>query len=272
MKIKTALIFLFLILMAALFLKPSNENQITLMATTTTQDSGLLNVLIPKMEKDTGTKIKVVAFGTGKVLRSAMDGNADIVLVHDPIAERKFMKDGFGNDRHSFMQNDFVIVGPELDPAGIKMANSATEAFTLISISSSPFISRGDQSGTHNAEIRLWHKTNLDPEQFSGEKYIITGSGMGRTLGIATEKNGYVLTDKATWLSYQNKSGLKILFENDSDLKNIYSFITVNANLFDHIEENQQSKIINWIKSDKATEIINDFKISGIQPFLPIQE
>ncbi|MCC3862131.1 substrate-binding domain-containing protein [Pseudemcibacter aquimaris] len=270
MKLKTIFMIAVIAVLSIWALKPSDQYQMTLMATTTTQDSGLLDILIPAMEKDTGLKIKVIAFGTGKVLRSAMDGNADIIFVHDPVAEKQFMDNGYGKIRIPFIQNDFIIVGPADDPANVAKSKSASEAFTAIQKSQIPFVSRGDESGTHNAELRIWETAGLNIEDFTNEKYVITGSGMGRTLGVATEKNGYVLTDKATWLSYQNKEGLMILFEQDPLLENIYSFISVNPNLFDHISDENQQIIMNWITSPAALNTIKHFKISGIQPFLPI--
>lgn len=245
------------------------DNDLTLMATTTTQDSGILSHIVDAFEKDSGLKVKVIAYGTGKVLRSAMDGNADVILVHDPHNEDIFMKGGFGKERISIMQNDFVIIGPNTDPAEVKMSNSARDAFKKIT-SKSIFISRGDDSGTHNAEKRIWGKIPLYQGRTDPNNYIITGSGMGRTLGIAIEKEAYTLTDKATWLSYKNKGQLTILYENDNDFENIYSVISVNPLLFDHISSKHQDIFIKWIKSKEARETIQNFQINTENPYIAI--
>ena len=251
-----------------MFAKQS-DHDLTLMATTTTQDSGILSHIVDAFEKDSGLKVKAIAYGTGKVLRSAKDGNADILLVHDPLNEDIFMKGGFGKERISIMQNDFVIIGPNSDPATVKMSNSASDAFKKIA-SKSIFVSRGDGSGTHNAEKRIWGKIQVDQEKLSPNNYIITGSGMGRTLGIAVEKEAYALTDRATWLSYKNKGQLSVLFENDSDLENIYSVISVNPLLFGHISLNAQDIFMEWIKSQEARETIQNFQINAENPYLAI--
>lgn len=255
-------------LLLFMFAKKS-DHDLTLMATTTTQDSGILSHIVDAFEKDSGLKIKVIAYGTGKVLRAAKDGNADIILVHDPLNEDIFMKGGFGKERISIMQNDFVIIGPNTDPAGVKMSNSARDAFKKIA-SKSTFVSRGDDSGTHNAEKRIWGKIPIYQVRTDPNNYIITGSGMGRTLGIAVEKEAYALTDRATWLSYKNKGKLSVLFENESDLENIYSVISVNPLLFDHISLKNQDIFMQWIKSQEARETIQNFQISAENPYLAI--
>ena len=255
-------------LLLFMFVKKS-DHDLTLMATTTTQDSGILTHIVDAFEKDSGLKVKVIAYGTGKVLRSAKDGNADVILVHDPLNEDIFMKDGFGKERISVMQNDFVIIGPNTDPAAVKMSNSVSNAFKEIA-AKSIFVSRGDDSGTHNAEKRIWGKIQIDQEKLSPNNYIITGSGMGRTLGIAVEKEAYALTDRATWLSYKNKGQLSVLFENDSDLENIYSVISVNPLLFNHISLNHQDIFMKWIKSQKARETIQNFHINTENPYIAI--
>lgn len=247
--------------------RSDNGNTIRMMATTTTRDSGLLSHLISELEKDTGLSVSIVAFGTGKVLRSAMDGNADIILVHDGVAEEEFMKAGYGAERYPLMQNDFVIVGPADDPANIHSYSSAIEAFQKIFTSGSKFASRGDESGTHKAELRILESAKINPDTLSTDQYIITGSGMGSTLSIAAEKSAYILTDYATWISFKNKGNLKILFNNDPLLTNIYSVITVNSALFDHISVKKQILTINWFKSAKAAKTINNFHISGKPAF-----
>jgi tungstate transport system substrate-binding protein len=255
------------IIIGILVNRPDDTKNIILMATTTTRDSGLLSHLISELEKDTGLCVTVVTFGTGKVLRSAMDGNADIILVHDPVAEDTFMKKGYGEERFALMQNDFVIVGPTDDPANIKTSHAVTDAFARIYSSGSSFASRGDESGTHRAEQRILEQSNINPSFEFSDQYIITGSGMGRTLAIAVEKSSYSITDKATWLAYQNKGDLTVLYSSDLLLKNIYSIITVSPNLFNHISNKNQKIMMNWLKSPEATQTINNFQISGKSVF-----
>ena len=243
---------------------------VTFMATTTTRDAGLLDIIIPELEKDTGLDINVVAFGTSKVLRSAADGNADIILVHDPINEKLFIEAGYGTERLSIMQNSFVIVGPPEDPAGVASATSANVAFQNIFNTRSSFVSRGDQSGTHNAEQRIWKKSKIDPTSMSGENYILTGSGMGRTLNIAVEKSAYVFTDRATWLTFKNKGDLILLFEDDPLLENVYSIVTVNPDKHTHISAQNQTLMLDWFKSVKLQKLLNDYKALGKPLFKPI--
>lgn len=258
--------FIFIIITALLIaytIFGAHERPVTLMATTTTEDSGLLNILIPELEKDTGLDIQVITFGTGKVLRSAMDGNADVILVHDPISEEIFMKEGFGSERLTIMRNDFVLLGPKDDPAAIRNAPSLTDAFQILHLSNEPFVSRGDQSGTHKSEMRIWQAAGYNSDYITKENYIITGAGMGQTLNIAVEKQGYILTDRATWITFQNKGDLVILKANDPLLINIYSLLNVNANLHEHISQEKQDLIFNWFKSEKSKKLINGYKYSN---------
>ncbi|MBT5186513.1 MAG: hypothetical protein HOH19_05355 [Kordiimonadaceae bacterium] len=261
MKAKYIYTFCAFIFFFSLFLMlRTTERPLTLMATTTTEDSGLLAILIPEIEKDTGQKIQVVTFGTGKVLRSAMDGNADIILVHDPISEQEFIKNGFGKDRHSIMRNDFVLVGPTDNPAGVAKMENAQQSFEKIYRSGLPFVSRGDESGTHKAETRIWQAAEIDSPLLSHNNYIVTGTGMGRSLNIAVEKSAYILSDRASWLTFQNKSGLKILKENDPLFSNIYSIISANPEQHSHISEQNQRVIINWFLTEKSKKLIESLK------------
>ncbi len=269
MRILSIAIFICTIIISYIFLT-SGERPLIFMATTTTHDSGLLSVLLPELEKDTGLKIKSIAFGTGKVLRSAEDGNADVILVHDPIAEEQFMKEGYGSERLAIMRNNFVLVGPSSDPADIRSSSNAREAFQKIAESNSIFISRADQSGTHNAEMMVWKLTGYDPNDFSNERYIQTGTGMGRTLNVAIEKNAYVLTDNATWITYENKGDHNALFSNDELLSNTYHLITVSNEKHPHISAQNQKLVVDWFKSEKARSVIENFKPSGQQLYFPI--
>lgn len=271
LKIKFLFFCFIIAAVASYFALQQNERPITLMATTTTQDSGLLAVIIPELERDTGFKINVVTFGTAKVLRSAMDGNADVILVHDPISEQEFMDQGYGTERLTIMRNDFVIVGPTSDPASIKNSLSAVQAFEAIYKTNSLFVSRGDESGTHKAELRIWQESKGGPEQFASAYYLPTGAGMGRSLNIAVEKSAYILTDNATWQTFQNKGDLSVLFDNDIMLKNIYSIISVNAGQHAHISANKQKAILNWFNSMKSRRLIESHKKSGQALFSPLQ-
>ena len=194
-----------------------------LATTTSTQDSGLLDVLIPEFEKTSGYKVKTVAVGSGAAMKLGEEGNADVLLVHAPASEKTFMQNGFGKDRSLVMHNDFIIIGPEKDPAGIKGMTSAVDAMKKIADSKSLFVSRGDNSGTNQAELALWKAAAITP---AGDGYIQSGQGMGATLKIASEKEGYTLTDRATYLA--NKPSLPLLVEKDPLLLNVYHVITVN--------------------------------------------
>jgi tungstate transport system substrate-binding protein len=204
---------------------PANPDLI-LATTTSTQDSGLLDVLIPLFETQTGYKVKTVAVGTGAALKMAEEGNADVLLVHAPASEVKLMDAGWGKERFLVMHNDFVIVGPAADPAGIKGTATAVDAFQKIFATGSTFISRGDDSGTNKMEISLWGKTNNDPK--GAKWYVETGNGMGATLTVASEKSAYTLTDRATYLANKANLSLDILVEGDPALLNVYHVITVN--------------------------------------------
>jgi tungstate transport system substrate-binding protein len=204
---------------------PAQKNLI-LATTTSTQDSGLLDVLIPVFEKKTGYFVKTIAVGSGQAMAMGQKGEADVMLVHSPDAEKKFIADGFGVNRLIVMHNDYIVIGPSADPAAIKGATSTVEAFKKIAAAGSLFMSRGDNSGTHAKEIGIWKAAGIKPE---GQKwYQQTGLGMGQTLNVAAEKKGYTLADRGTWLSMQQKLGLPILKEGDPILLNVYHVIQVN--------------------------------------------
>jgi tungstate transport system substrate-binding protein len=204
---------------------PANPNLI-LATTTSTQDSGLLEVLVPMFQEKTGYVVQTVAVGSGAALKMGEEGNADVLLVHAPAAEKELMEAGWGKDRFLVMHNDFVIVGPVEDPAGIKSATTTLEAFQAIADTGANFITRGDDSGTHKMELSLWEKTAVDP---SGQAwYTDSGQGMGATLTIASETQAYTLTDRATYLANKDNLELEVLFEGDAALLNVYHIITVN--------------------------------------------
>jgi tungstate transport system substrate-binding protein len=216
------------ILLTALYLAagegPAGKSMI-LSTTTSTQDSGLLDVLVPLFEKKTGYSVKTVSIGTGASLELAARGEADVALVHAPSLEKKYVADGKLLNRRLVMYNDFVIIGPQNDPAKVKSTKSSVQAMKLIAGSQSRFVSRGDNSGTHNLEKALWKQAGIEPK---GTWYIESGQGMGATLGIANEKNAYTITDRATYLAFQKRVALPILLEGDKPLLNIYSVMEVN--------------------------------------------
>lgn len=208
---------------------PANPN-IILATTTSTQDSGLLDVLIPLFEAETGYMVQTVAVGSGQAMTMGQEGNADVLLVHAPASEKTFMEGGFGTDRFLIMHNDFILVGPAADPAGVKDKATTVEAFQAIFESGAQFITRGDDSGTHKKELELWGAAELDP---AGQAwYVETGQGMGASMIVASEKAAYILTDRATYLANEDNYQLEILLEGDSKLLNVYHVITVNAELW----------------------------------------
>ncbi|MCB1857996.1 MAG: substrate-binding domain-containing protein [Gammaproteobacteria bacterium] len=237
------------------------------MATTTsTENSGLLNMLLPTFEKETGISVHVIAVGTGKALRMGQDGDVDLVLVHAPGAEKAFVEAGYGIDRREVMYNDFVIVGPAADPAGVSGSLDATEAMRRIANKPSVFISRGDDSGTHKKELTLWKSLGTAPD---GDWYREAGQGMGKVLQMAGELEGYTLTDRGTWLAYQDKSPLKIRFEGDPRLFNPYGIIAVNPARYPDINYAGATRLIEWITSSHGQELIGDFTIAGHKLFKP---
>lgn len=231
--------------------------KLILATTTSTQDSGLLDYLLPMFEQESGLKVEVIAVGTGQALKLGEDGNADVLLVHARAKEDEFMKAGHGSRREDVMYNDFVIVGPENDPAGIKGLTTAVEAFKKIAETKSPFISRGDQSGTHTKELGIWKKAAIEP---AGEWYISAGQGMGEVLTMAEEQQAYTLSDRATYLA-RTKTGLKlaVLMEGDKDLLNPYGVIAVNPDKSPDIQKDSAAKFIDWIISVPVQEKIAEF-------------
>lgn len=234
------------------------KKPIVLATTTSVRDSGLMDVLKPEFEKQTKIKVDIVAQGTGQALQTAKDGNADVVLVHDKASEEKFIQEGYGVDRNEIMYNYFVIVGPKDDKAGVAKLEKkdAAEALKKVKESNSPFVSRGDDSGTHKKELSLWKSVNITP---SGNWYISAGRGMGDCLTMASEKQGYILSDKATFLSMKDKLNLKILLENADNLKNTYTVIAVNPEKNSNINKEGADEFIKWMKSDKAKKLIKEY-------------
>lgn len=237
---------------------PSNPNLI-LATTTSTQDSGLLDVLIPLFEAETGYVVKTVAVGTGQALKMGEEGNADVLLVHAPQAEEEFMENGFGKDRTPVMHNDFIIVGAESDPAGVEGMKSAIEALQLIHASGSLFISRGDDSGTHKKELDMWRMAELDPT--SQPWYLETGQGMGATLTVASEKGAYTITDRGTFLAQRGTLDLVIVLEGDPPLINPYHVITVNPARWANVNYDGAIAFLKFITTPEIQELIGGFGV-----------
>jgi tungstate transport system substrate-binding protein len=234
-------------------------------STTSTEQSGLFQHLLPEFKKSTGTEVKVVALGTGQALDMGRRGDADILFVHDQVAEEKFVADGFGIKRYPVMYNDFVLIGPASDPAKVAGKEIMT-AFKNLAIANAPFISRGDKSGTHAAELRYWKNANLENK---GAGYKECGCGMGPALNIASSTDAYVLADRGTWLSFKNRGSMKILVEGDSRLFNQYGVIAVNPAKHPHVKVDLAQKFIDWVTSPIGQATIASYKIGGEQLFFP---
>ena len=242
---------------------------ITVASTTSTQNSGLFKVILPAFKKKTGIDVRVVAVGTGQAIRLARSGDADVLFVHHRPSEEKFVADGFGLERHDVMYNDFVVVGPKADPAGIRGMKDALKAFKMIAKNKSAFASRGDDSGTNKKERDLWNAAGIDTAGASGGWYRETGSGMGATLNTAAAMDAYSLTDRGTWLSFKNRQGLEILAQGDKKLFNPYGVILVSAAKFPHIKSAQGQTFIDWLISSEGQKAIGDYSIGGEQLFFP---
>jgi tungstate transport system substrate-binding protein len=245
----------------------AEERFITLASTTSTEQSGLFRHLIPIFRQDTGIDVRVVAVGTGQALAIGARGDADALFVHDRAGEDRFVADGHGIDRRDVMHNDFVIAGPASDPAGIKGVKDASEAFRRIAAGRAPFASRGDDSGTHRMELRLWTAAGIDPR--SDPNYRELGSGMGPTLNTAAGLDAYVLSDRATWASFQNRQNLVLLVAGDPALFNPYGSILVNPAKGPHIKAAEARIWHEWLTSGRGRAAIAGFKVQGEQLFFP---
>jgi tungstate transport system substrate-binding protein len=247
----------------------AQDQFITVASTTSTENSGLFGHLLPMFQEETGIEVRVVAVGTGQAIELARNGDADVLFVHHKPSEEQFVADGFGVARHEVMYNDFVIVGPASDPAGIKGDKDVVDAIKKIAAAEAPFASRGDDSGTHKAELALWQEAGIDVADASGSWYRETGSGMGPTLNTAAGMDAYALTDRGTWLSFENPQNLEILVEGDARLFNQYGIILVNPEKHPHVKADLGQKFIDWVLSDDGQQAIGDFKIGGQQAFFP---
>ena len=246
----------------------ATESYLLLQSTTSTVNSGLLDAILPHFTKQTGVEVRVVSSGTGQALRSARNGDADLVLVHSKHDEEKFVAEGYGLERFDLMYNDFVMVGPPNDPAGVRQAQSAAQALSKIATTGVDFVSRGDESGTHKKEIHLWSLTNRDFNRISQQRwYLETGSGMGATLNIAVNKNAYTLSDRGTWILFGNKSDFQILFEGSEELFNPYGLILVNPKKYPHVNAAEGQTLIDWLIGEEGQQRINSYRINGKQLF-----
>ena len=244
-----------------------NEGELIIQSTTSTRDSGFYKFILPEFEKLYKIKVKVVAYGTGQAIVNAKNCNADILIVHSLDDEIDFVKKGYGVDREDLMYNDFVVIGPKDDPFNIAKEKNINEAFKNISLGNIRFISRGDDSGTHKAEIKIWEAAEIDPKNNNYNFYYESGQGMGSTINIAIGMNGYTYTDRATWLNFKNKLNHKILFENDFLLFNQYGIIRVNKKRCPNVNNTQAKIFYNWILSDRGRTLIKSYKVNNEQLF-----
>ncbi len=247
---------------------PVAANSVLRLATTTsTENSGLLEVLLPVFEKQYGLQVHTIAVGTGKALRLGERGDVDVVMVHAKIAEEKFVADGFGVEREEFMFNHFLIVGPASDPAGIGKLKSAVQVLQKLESTQSLFLSRGDDSGTHKRELAIWKMAGLSP---SGDWYREAGQGMGKVLQIAGELGAYTITDRGTWLRFHQRINLVEMFSSDPPLYNPYSVIAVNPNRHPHVNHDGARSLVSWLNSMQAQTLIDNFRIEGQRAFVPL--
>ena len=263
-------IYLQLLITALVTLNVQAQDKfITVASTTSTEQSGLFKYLLPVFVKKTGIQVRVVALGTGQALDIARRGDADVVFVHDKEAEEKFLAEGFGVWRFEVMYNDFVLVGAKPDAAKIGGGQDITAALRKIAETRAPFASRGDKSGTHAAEARLWKAAGIDPQAGKGTWYRETGSGMGPTLNTASAMNAYAFTDRGTWLAFKNRGMLMILVEGDQRLFNPYGVMLVNPARHAHVKKDLGQMFIEWLVSTEGQQIIAAYKIGGDQLFFP---
>jgi len=249
---------------------PAQEASITVASTTSTEQSGLFGHLLPIFTKVTGIHVRVVALGTGQALDVGRRGDADVVFVHDRAAERKFLEEGFATQRYPVMYNDFVLVGPKEDPAGVKAVGAdIVKALQRVAEKKAPFVSRGDRSGTHAAELRLWKIAGIDPAQGQGAWYREIGQGMGPALNTAAAADAYLLSDRGTWISFRNRRDLAILTEGDKRLFNQYGVMLVNPAKHPQVKVKEGQAFIDWLISEPGQKAIASYKIDGQQLFFP---
>jgi len=261
--------FLALFLAVAAFAAQAQDRFITVASTTSTEQSGLFGVILPVFQKKTGIQVRVVALGTGQALDLARRGDADVVFVHAKSAEEKFIAEGHGVKRFPVMYNDFVLIGPKNDPAKIAGGKDILAALKKIQASQAPFVSRGDKSGTHMAELALWKSAGIELDQAKGPWYRDTGQGMGPALNTAASMNAYLLADRGTWLSFKNRGDLAVLVEGDKRLFNQYGVILVNPDKHPTVKKDLGQSFVDWLVSPEGQKAIADYKIGGEQLFFP---
>ncbi|TMG89551.1 MAG: tungsten ABC transporter substrate-binding protein [Betaproteobacteria bacterium] len=247
----------------------AQERFITVASTTSTEQSGLFGHLLPRFEQKTGIKVHVVAVGTGQALDLARRGDADVVFVHARPAEEKFLAEGHGVKRYPVMYNDFVLLGPKTDPAKIGGGKDILEAFKRLEAARAPFVSRGDKSGTHLAELDLWKAAGIDIDKVKGPWYRDTGQGMGPALNTASSMNAYILADRGTWLSFKNRGDLAILVEGDERLFNQYGVMLVNPDKHPSVKKELGQMFVDWVISPEGQKAISDYKVNRAQLFFP---
>lgn len=247
----------------------AQDKSIVVASTTSTQDSGLFEHILPLFKEKTGIEVKVVAQGTGQALDTGRRGDADVVFVHAKAQEEEFVEEGYGVKRFDVMYNDFVLVGPKEDPAGVAGTDDIAAAFQAIRDKQTPFVSRGDKSGTHSAELRLWKEAGIDISADKGPWYREIGQGMGAALNMASAINGYVLADRGTWLSFRNRGELGIAVEGDKRLFNQYGVMLVNPDKHRHVKKDLGQAFVDWLVSSEGQKAIADYKINGQQLFFP---
>jgi tungstate transport system substrate-binding protein len=247
----------------------AQDRFIVVASTTSTEQSGLFSHLLPAFERDSGIKVRVVAVGTGQALDIGRRGDADVVFVHDRAAEDKFMNEGEGVRRYPVMYNDFVLIGPKSDPAKVGGGKDVLDALRKIAAAQAPFVSRGDRSGTHAAELRYWQSAGIDLEKAKGPWYRDTGSGMGPALNTAASMNAYILADRGTWLSFKNRGDLTILVEGDRRLFNQYGVMLVNPQKHPNVKKELGQTFVDWLISPRGQATIAAYMIDGEQLFFP---
>jgi len=258
-----------LVVFCTIALARAQEKFIVVASTTSTEQSGLFSHLLPAFEKDTGIKVRVVAVGTGQALDIGRRGDADVVFVHDRAAEEKFMAEGEGVRRYPVMYNDFVLIGPKQDPATVAGGKDILVALKKIAAAKPPFVSRGDHSGTHAAELRYWKDAGIDIDKAKGPWYRDTGSGMGPALNAASSMGAYILADRGTWLSFKNRGDLAIVVEGDRRLFNQYGVMLVNPVKHPNVKRDLGQQFVDWLISRKGQDAIAAYKIDGEQLFFP---
>jgi len=265
----TRRIFLALVLLSLGYAASAQERFITVASTTSTEQSGLFGYLLPIYQAQTGVQVRVVALGTGQALDVGRRGDADVVFVHARSAEEKFLAEGQGVKRFPVMYNDFVLIGPKSDPAKVGGGKDILAAFKKIEAANAPFVSRGDRSGTHMAELELWKASGIDIDKAKGPWYRDTGQGMGPALNTASSMDAYILADRGTWLAFKNRGDLTVLVEGDKRLFNQYGVMLVNPEKHPNVKKDLGQQFIDWVVSPTGQKAIADYKINGEQLFYP---